>query len=85
MLKAFGKNIIAKRIGVDNKNASGVIKTSSNKEKPLEVEIVETNVVGTIEGKRYLIARYSGTEIEYNGEDFIIITEDDIIARIEND
>lgn len=85
MLKAFGENIIAKRIGVDNRNSSGVIKTSSNKEKPLEIEIVETNVTGTNEGGRYLIARYSGTEISYSGEEFIVITADDIIARIDND
>jgi len=85
MLKAFGENIIAKRIGTENKNASGVIRTSSNKEKPLEIEVVATNVDDVVKGKRYLIARYSGTEIEYEGEQFIIITTDDIIARIEND
>ncbi len=82
MIKAFRTNILAKRVGVDNKNSAGVVKTSSNKEKPLTVVIVDSEVDNVPKDEKYLIARYSGTEIEYDGEDFIVITEDDIIARV---
>ena len=82
MIKSFGENIIARRIGVDNKNSAGVVKTSSNKEKPLTVEILSCGVDGVKEGDKFLIARYAGTELEYENKDYIVITTDDIIARV---
>lgn len=82
VIKAYGGNIIAKRVGLDNKNSAGVVKTSSNKEKPLEVLVVDSNVYNISSGDRFLIARYSGIEIEHDGTDYIIIVEDDIIARL---
>ena len=81
MIEAFGGNIIAQRVGEDNKNSSGVVKTSSNKEKPLEVVVIKSNVDKVGIGDKFLIARYSGTEIEHGSTDYIVITEDDIIAR----
>ena len=85
MIMAYGGNIIAKRIGENNKNSSGVIKTSSNKEKPLKVEVIDSKVVDIEKGNAYLIARYSGMEIEHEGEEFVIISKDDIIAEVFND
>jgi chaperonin GroES len=82
MIQAFKENIIAQRVGQDNKNSSGVIKTSSNKEKPLLVTITHSLVVDINVGDKFLIARYSGTEIEYENEDYIVITPDDIIAKV---
>jgi len=85
VIRAYGGNIIAKRVGLDNKNSAGVVKTSSNKEKPLEIVVIDSNVVDILPGDRFLIARYSGTEIEHDGTDYIVVTKDDIIARVQND
>lgn len=85
MIVAFGMNIITKRLGENNKNSSGVVKTSSNKEKPLTVEVIDSKVEGIENGDLFLIARYSGMEVEHNNDEFVIITEDDIIAGFEND
>ena len=85
MLKAYGENIIVKRLGSDKKNSSGVVKTSSNKEKPLEVVVEKSLVTKAPEGKHFLIARYSGMEIDHEGESLLIITTDDIIAEVSDD
>ena len=82
MIKAYGGNIIAQRVGSDNRNSAGVIKTSANKEKPLEVSIVDSTVEDVNKGDCFLIARYSGTEIAHDDTDYIVITKDDIIARV---
>ncbi len=82
MIEAFRDNIIAQRVGSDNKNSSGVVKTSSNKEKPLLVVIKHSIADDVKEGDLFLIARYAGTEIEHDNEDLIVITADDIIAKV---
>ena len=82
MIVPYGDKIIVKRVGEENKSSLGVVKTSSNKEKPLTVSIYRSAIDGLNENELLLIARYSGMEFEYNGVDLIAITEDDIIAKV---
>lgn len=72
----------------------GIVLPDTAKEKPLEGTII---AVGTgkrsdsgefmapvvKEGDKILIGKYSGTEVKVNGEDLVIIREDDILAVIE--
>jgi len=82
MLKMFGERVMCKRIGSSRLTSSGVIKTSTNKEKPLFVEVVSSGIWDIKPGDSLLVARYSGMEIEYDDEDFVIIDKDDIIAKV---
>jgi len=82
MIKAFEDKILAKRVGEDNLTSKGVVKTSTNKEKPLKVVIIDSAVSEVVKGDTFLIARFSGMEFEFENEEYLTIGIDDIIARI---
>ncbi len=82
MISSYKDKILAKRVGEENVTSLGVIKTSEGKEKPLQIEVVSSGVDGINPKDRYLIARYSGIEFDYNNEEYIVVVEDDIIATI---
>jgi chaperonin GroES len=72
----------------------GIIIPDTAKEKPLEGEIVAAGpgrigengqriALAVAVGNKVLYGKYSGTEIKYQGEDFLIMREDDILAIME--
>jgi len=75
--------ILCRRIGTETENKNGVKRTSSNKEKPLEVIILSSAVENVKKNEKYLIARFSGMEFEYENEDYVYITPEDIIAGVQ--
>ena len=82
MLKVYGKRVIAVRVGSDKINSTGVRKTSSNKEKPLIVKVVSSGISDISQEERVLIARYSGMEIDFEDNSYIILNQDDILATL---
>ncbi|MCK5842328.1 MAG: co-chaperone GroES [Candidatus Sabulitectum sp.] len=87
--------IIVRREEAKEVVQGGIVIPDTAKEKPLEGIIIAvgqgkrsdsgdfvTPVVK--EGDKILIGKYSGTEVKVNGEDLVIIREDDILAVIEN-
>ena len=71
----------------------GIILSSGAKEKPQVAEIIEVGPGGEIDGKpvkmyvkkgdRVIVSKYAGTEVKYEGEDYIIVKQDDILAIVE--
>jgi co-chaperonin GroES (HSP10) len=82
MIEMYGERVICKRVGSNRETSSGVIKTSSNKEKPLIVKVVSSGISDIVEGEELLVARYSGMEIEFKGDDFVILEKSDILGKI---
>ena len=85
--------ILAKRLEKEEKTSGGLIIPDNAKEKPLEALIVavgsgkrlesgETLPPSVKTGDKVLIGRYSGSEVEVDGKDHIILREDDILAII---
>ena len=73
---------------------SGIILSSGAKEKPQIAEVIEVGPgINNIEGKevkmyikkgdRVIVSKYSGTEVKYEGEDYLIVKQDDVLATIE--
>ena len=72
---------------------SGIILTASSKEKPQVAEVLEVGPGGEIDGNeikmyvkkgdKVVLNKYSGTEIKYEGEDLIIVKQNDILAIVE--
>jgi chaperonin GroES len=81
-LTSYRNKILAKGVGEDTVTSNGVIKTSNGKEKPLMIVVIESGVDGISKGDSFLIARYSGVEFDYKGEEYIVVVEDDIIATV---
>ena len=86
--------VLVKRLAADEMTAGGIIIPASAKEKPLEgrVEAAGNGRIaddGSVrelqvkQGDKILFGKYSGTEIKLDGEDMVILREDDILGIIE--
>ena len=86
--------ILVQRIEEQNKSKGGIIIPDTAKEKPQEGRVVavgsgrvlEDGSVRPLEvkkGNRILFGKYSGSEIKLDGEDHIIMREDDVLAVVE--
>lgn len=82
MIIAFNKSIICKRIGSDLQTDGGALRTSSEKERPLEVKIVSSGHIDIKEGENFILARYSGMEFSDGGDELLFITRDDIVGKV---
>ncbi len=86
--------VIVKRIEEEQKTKGGIIIPDTAKEKPVEGKIVAIGNGRVLEngtkiplevqeGQKVLFGKYAGTEINIDGEEHLIMKEDDIIAIIE--
>jgi chaperonin GroES len=93
-LRPLQDRIIVKRVEEETKTAGGLFIPETAKEKPQRGEIVATgNGKKTEDGKVLpldvkvgdivLFGKYAGTEIKVDGDDFLMMREDDILAVVE--
>jgi len=85
--------VIIQRIKEEEKTKGGIIIPDTAKEKPQEGKVVAVGpgrhedgkviALGVKAGDRILFAKYSGTEIKLNGEEHLIMREEDILGVIE--
>ena len=75
--------------GDEETTKSGIILSSGAKEKPQIAEVVEVGPgdeeikIIVKKGDKVIVSKYAGTEIKYEGEDYIILKQDDILAVVE--
>lgn len=85
--------VLVRRYSEDEKSKGGIIIPDSAKEKPAEGEIVAVGGGRVTEdgklrpldvrrGDRVLFGKYSGTEIKINGEELLMMREDDVLGII---
>ena len=93
-IKPLGDRILVKRIKEEERTKGGIIIPDTAKEKPQEGKVVavgkgkysEDGKLIPIEvkaGDRILFGKYSGSEFKHEGEDLLILREDDILGIIE--
>jgi len=78
--------VLVKIVKEEEKTPSGIILPDVAKEKPQIAEVVEVGDDETIKvkkGDKVIFAKYSGTEIKVDGEDYLILSKSDILAKIE--
>ena len=94
MIKPVADRVLIKMQEEEETTKSGIILSSGAKEKPQIAEVIEvgpgiTHIEGNEvrmyikKGDRVIVSKYSGTEVKYEGEDYLIIKQDDILAIIE--
>ncbi len=94
-IKPLHDRVIVKRNDAETKTASGIIIPDSAKEKPQEGIVIAAGSGirkedGTVlpldvkEGDKVLFGKYGGTEIKIEGEELIMMKEDDILGIIED-
>ena len=92
-LKPIGDNIVVKMTEVEETTKSGIILTSSAKEKPQIAEVIAVGPGGIIDGKevkmevlkgdKVILRQYSGTTVKLENEEYIIVKQSDILAKVE--
>src|SRR5437868_12294647 len=93
-IKPLHDRIIIKRIEEGEQVRGGIIIPDSAREKPQEGEVIavgkgkkqdsgEYVCLDVQEGDRVLFGKYAGTEVKLDGEDYLIMREDDILGVIE--
>ena len=94
-IRPLNDRILVKRLEEEGKTAGGIIIPDSAKEKPAEGEIVavgpgkmndkgERTAMDVKPGERVLFSKYGGTDVKIDGDDYLIMREDDILGVIES-
>ena len=85
-MKPINDRVVVKPAPADEKTKGGIIIPDTAKEKPQRGEIVavgpgkEGNAMTVKAGDTVLYGKYSGTELHYEGNDYLIMREDDILV-----
>lgn len=92
-IKPLADNVVLKATEAEETTKSGIVLTSAAKEKPQIAEVVAVGPGGIVDGKEVLMtvkvgdkviaAKYAGTEIKLDGEEYVIIRQSDILAVVE--
>jgi len=93
-IRPLQDRVIVKRVKEEEKTKGGIIIPDTAKEKPIEGEVVAVGTgkilddgklrkMDVKEGDRVLFGKYAGTEVKIEGEEHLILREDDILGVIE--
>jgi chaperonin GroES len=92
-LRPLHDRIVVKRLEEEKKSAGGIIIPDQAAEKPLKAEVLavgpgkrtddgKVHAPDVKKGDTVLIGKYSGTEVKLDGDDLVVLREDDILAVI---
>jgi chaperonin GroES len=86
--KPLGERALVKVVEREETTQSGIVLPDTAKQKPQTAEVVAVgqfeNEVKVNEGDVIVFAKYSGTEITLDGEDYMILDSDDILGVVED-
>lgn len=92
-LKPLADRVVLKQFEAEEKTKSGIVLTGQSKEKPQEAEVVAVGPGGTVEGKeikmevkvgdKVIYSKYSGTDVKLDGEEYVIVKQNDILAIVD--
>ena len=93
-LRPLSDRILVERVEEDEKTKGGIIIPDTAKEKPAEGKIVATGNGRLAEdgkllpmdvkvGDRVLFSKYGGTDVKIDGQDYLILRQDDVLGIIE--
>ena len=93
MIKPLEDRVLLKMVEAEETTKSGIILTSASQEKPQIAEVIAIGPGRVEDGKKIemnikvgdkvITSKYSGTEIKYEGTDYIIVKESDVLAIVE--
>ena len=93
-IRPLQDRVIVKRIAEEEKTKGGIIIPDTAKEKPMEGKVIAVGKGKVLDdgkihpldvkaGDRVLFGKYAGTEVKIDGEEHLIMREDDILGVIE--
>ena len=92
-IKPLGDRVVTKMAVAEETTKSGIILAGSAKEKPQFAEVIAVGPGGVVDGKevkmelkvgdKVIMSKYAGTEVKIDGEEYIIISQKDVLAVVE--
>ncbi len=92
-IKPLADRVVIKMCEAEETTKSGIILTNAAKEKPQVAEVLEVGPGGNVDGKeiimnvakgdKVLVSEYAGTKVKLDGEEYIIVRQNDILAIVE--
>ena len=92
-IKPLADRVVLKQVAAEETTKSGIILTAAAKEKPQMAEVVAVGPGGMVDGNevkmyvnvgdKVIIAKYAGTEVKLDGQEYSIVRQSDILATIE--
>ncbi len=92
-IRPLQDRILVRRVDEEEKTAGGIIIPDSAKERPQEGIVVaagkgkvlddgKIQTLDVAEGDRVMFGKYSGSDVTLDGEEFVILREDDVLAIV---
>ena len=91
-LVPLGDRVVLKPLVAEENTKSGIVLTGQAKEKPNQAEVIAVGPGGVVDGKevkmevavgdQVIYSKYAGTEVKLDGEEYIIVRQNDILAVV---
>ena len=91
-LVPLADRVVLKQLDAEEKTKSGIVLPGSAQEKPQQAEVVAVGPGGMVDGKEVAMAvkkgdqviysRYAGTDVKIDGEEYVIVRQNDILAIV---
>ena len=92
-LVPLGVRVVLKQLEAEETTKSGIVLPGQAQEKPQQAEVIAVGPGGVVEGKevkmevkvgnKVIYSKYAGTEVKLDGEEYIIVKQNDILAIVE--
>lgn len=93
MIKPLGDRVLLKKLEAEEISKGGIILTGKAKEAPQDAEVIAVGPGEKVDGKlipmevevgqKVLYAKYAGTEVKFEGQEYILISQKEILAIVE--
>ena len=93
MIKPLMDRVVLKMTEAEETTKSGILLAGNSKEKPQIAEVIAVGPGGLIDGKevkmcvsvgdKVVVTKYAGTDIKYDGDEYTIVRQNDILAVVE--
>ena len=93
-LVPLADRVVLKQLEAEETTKSGIVLPGNAQEKPQQAEVVAVGPGGVVEGKevtmqvsvgdKVIYSKYAGTEVKLDGEEFIVVRQNDIVAKVED-
>ncbi len=91
-LVPLGDKVVLKQLEAEETTKSGIVLPGQAQEKPQQAQVVAVGPGGMVDGKevtmqvkegdKVIYSKYAGTEVKLDGEEFIVVKQNDIVAIV---
>lgn len=93
-LSPLADRVVLKQLEAEETTKSGIVLPGNAKEKPQQAEVIAVGPGGVVDGKevvmqvavgdKVIYSKYAGTEVKLDDEEFIVVRQNDIVAKVED-